>query len=181
MLGIRVARLPRRIKNETVTLRLSRYRDLSILSALFTPGLILQMNGQRNRLAPKAFRSLFSFSRWLRTTFQLVYIIEVPRSAGARIVGFIGCYDMEIGQSLCLSVAIFHLGDRQRGYGHQALELLLRDLQKNSIVETVCMEVLSTNLPSLSLCHKLGFAVRRHSETTTFLERQLSVQPQIEK
>jgi RimJ/RimL family protein N-acetyltransferase len=177
MLGIKVARFPLSIRNETVTLRRSRFRDLFRLFAFFTPELLLQMNGRMSEPDPKAFRSVLSFYRWLRATFQLVYIIETQKISGVRtILGFVGLYDVELGQRLYLTIAIFTRENRQQGYGRQALELLLQSLRETGLVKTVSMEVLRTNLPSLSLCNKLGFVVRYRNETTTLFEKQLSAQ-----
>lgn len=172
MFDIKIARFPLRMRNETLILRLYRFQDLPALFDLFTPELFLKMNG----ITVKAFRSVFAFYGWLRTTFQMVYIIEARRTANPQIVGFVGFYNIEVSQSLGLSLAIFHLEDRQRGYGQQALELLLQCLQKDGVVKTVHMEVLRTNFPSLRLCKRLGFVVRRHTESIAILERRLSSQ-----
>jgi ribosomal protein S18 acetylase RimI-like enzyme len=105
-----------------------------------------------------------------------VYIIETQRIAGVRTIGFVGLYNVEIGQRLFMTIAIFTPENRQQGHGRQALELLLQSLRENGIVKTVSMEVLRTNLPSLSLCNKLGFVVRYRNDTTTLFEKQLSAQ-----
>jgi RimJ/RimL family protein N-acetyltransferase len=93
----------------------------------------------------------------------VVYVIEVEEDGRCRIAGFAGLYNMQIGKSLWLSVAIFNPSDRRRGYGTRVLELLLDLLQRNGAAETVYAEVLKTNTTSLSFLRKLGFEVCNQS------------------
>jgi RimJ/RimL family protein N-acetyltransferase len=172
MLGIKAARFQRFMGNGAVTLRLYRFQDLPALYSCCTPEVFLRTNG----VAPEAFRSVLSFYRWLRTTFQLAYVVEGRRSGEPQMIGFVGLHNIEIGRSLWLSFVIFHLENRQRGYGGQALELLLHALQKNGAAKTVFVEVLKTNVPSLCFCKKLGFVVRRQSEDKVLLEKPLEKQ-----
>ena len=98
-------------------------------------------------------------------TFELLYVIEgrgAPQGAPrSRIIGFIGLYNVQAGEKLCLSIGIFDVRDRSRGYGTRALALLLDFLQRTSAVKTVHVEVQETNEASLRLFRKLGFTVQQ--------------------
>jgi RimJ/RimL family protein N-acetyltransferase len=143
------------MKNSGLTLRPYRLRDLPALRSLFAPEILFQASS----IEAGAFSSLFSLHRWLRTTFEVLYIIEAGENGRRRIVGFLGLYNIKIGQSLCLSLAIFNPKDRRRGYGRQSFGLLLDSLRNNNVARTVYVKVLKTNVPSLSFCKNLGFEV----------------------
>jgi RimJ/RimL family protein N-acetyltransferase len=107
------------------------------------------------------------------TTFPIVYVVRVSESGRHRIAGFVGLYNLDIGRSLQVSLAIFHPDDRHRGYGPQALTLLLQALQSNRVVKTVGVEVLKVNVASLHFCQKLGFAVCQQNEESFVLEKSI--------
>ncbi len=107
----------------------------------------------------------------MKNTFQVIYVIEIEENGGLRMIGIAGLYDMELGQKLKLSLAIFSPGDRGRGYGEKALTLLLSLLQEIGAAEVVYIEILRNNEPSLRLCRKLGFEVKRLYRDRLLLER----------
>jgi RimJ/RimL family protein N-acetyltransferase len=154
LFAVRIANFKRRMENCGLTLRLYRLGDLPMLRSLFTPEIFLETSGFGLKVS-----SLLGFYKWLKATFQMVYIIEVEENSGHKTVGFAGLYNMRIGRSLWLSLSIFNPKDRRRGYGEQVLRLLLDLLQENGAAETVYAEVLKTNVPSLCLLRKLGFEV----------------------
>ncbi len=154
------------MKNGGLTLRFYRLKDLPVLQLLFTPEIFLEAS----RAELKTSSSL-SFYRWIKSTFQIVYVIEVEETDGRRIVGFVGLYNMRVGQGLWISFAIFSPKDRRRGYGTKALELLLDLLQKNGAVEKIYANVSKTNAPSLCFLRKLGFEVSRRYEDSFILEK----------
>jgi RimJ/RimL family protein N-acetyltransferase len=141
-------------------------KDSYILWSLFKPKIFLEANGFELKAT-----SLLGFYEWLKITFQVIYLIEIKENVGRRIVGFTGLYDMQIGKSLWLSLAIFNPRDRRRGYGTRALKLLLDLLQKNGAAETVYAEVLRTNTPSLSFLRKLGFEICNQYEEKFLVKR----------
>ncbi len=107
----------------------------------------------------------------MKNAFHVIYVIENEEEGGPRIVGFAGLYDMELGRSLSLSLAVFNLEDRRQGYGEKALTVLLNLLNKNRAAEVVYAEILKSNMPSLRLCRKLGFKVKRLHQDTLLLEK----------
>jgi RimJ/RimL family protein N-acetyltransferase len=122
----------------------------------------------------KVFGSLASFWRWVRTTFQPVYVTEVEESSKAyRIIGFVGIYEAELGQSLWLSLVLFDPKDRKREYGQRTLQLLLSSLEEDRIVKRVCGEVLASNTASLRLLQKSGFDVCAQEHGRLLLRKQL--------
>jgi RimJ/RimL family protein N-acetyltransferase len=107
----------------------------------------------------------------MKSAFRVIYLIEIEENGGRRVIGFLGLYGMELGRNLSLSLTVFNPGDRRRGYGEEALTLLLNLLQKNKAAEAVYAEILKTNVPSLRLCRKLGFKVKRLHQDTLLLEK----------
>jgi RimJ/RimL family protein N-acetyltransferase len=164
---IRIVRFKRCMKYRELILRLRRFRDLPVLYSLLTPEILLEASG----IEPPAFGSLFFFWIWLKTAFHIVYVIEVEEMGNRRIIGFAGLYDMNIGQSLWLSLAVFNPKDRRRGYGKQTVGLLLECLQKNSAARTVFVEILRTNVASLRFFRKLGFEICKGYKDRFFLEK----------
>lgn len=167
--GITITKLPCSIGTDYLDLRSYRFKDLPVLYTLFTPEVILKACGMTH----SPFHSFLSFYKWLTTTFPIVYVIQVRESGRRRIVGFAGLYHLDLGRSLQVSLAIFHPDDRQRGYGQQALMLLLQALQSNRVVKTVGVEVLKVNVASLRFCQKLGFAVCGQNEERFVLEKSV--------
>ena len=171
LFGVRTANFKRHMENCGLTLRLYRLSDLPMLRSLFTPEIFLETSGFELKVS-----SLLGFYKWLKATFQMVYVIEVEENGGHKTVGFAGLYNMKIGQSLWLSLAIFNPKDRKRGYGEQVLGLLLDHFQKNGAAETVYAEVLKTNVPSLCFLRKLGFEVSGCYEDSFILEKRSKVE-----
>ena len=155
LFGIKVVSFKRRLEEGGVVLQLCRWRDLPILHSLFSPEIVLEAGG----IGHRAFDSLFYFWIWLKRTFRMVYIIELEEIGGWRIIGFAGLYDMKVGESLWLSLAVFDPKDRRRGYGKQAAEILFECLRKRGIAKTIFVEISRRNVASLQFFGKLNFRV----------------------
>ncbi len=162
--GVKIVHFRRSVKNGLLTLQLCRLRDLRILYSLLTPEIF-----PKARVCKGKPYSLFSFYRWLKRTFQVIYLIEVEEKEGRRMVGFAGVYDMELGERLSLSLTVFNPEDRNQGYGEKALTLLLNLIERNGAAKVVYAETLRSNVPSLRLCKKLGFEVKRHDQDRLLL------------
>jgi RimJ/RimL family protein N-acetyltransferase len=165
LLRVRIVNFKPHIENRGLTLRLYRLKDLFALLPLFTPEIFLEASGCILKGS-----SLLGFYKWLKATFQVIYLIEIEENEGHRIVGFAGLYNMKIGKRLWLSLAIFNPRDRRQGYGTRSLELLLDLLQKNGAAETVYAEVLKRNVPSLRFLRRLGFEVCSRYEEKCLLK-----------
>jgi ribosomal protein S18 acetylase RimI-like enzyme len=168
LIGIKIVRFKRRLEEGEVALQFCRLRDLPTFRSLITSK-VFQDPASATR---QASCSLFSFLKWVMKTFQVIYLIEVDRPPRRRIIGFVGLYNMELGRSLRLSLAVFNPQDRSRGYGEKALKLLLNLLQENGAAEVVYAEILKSNVPSLRLCRKLGFEVKRLYSDRLLLEKE---------
>jgi len=165
--GITITKVPYFVGNDDLALRAYRFKDLRTLYTLFTPEVVFTACG----ITDRPFHSLLSFRKWLITTFPIGYVIQVGEVDRRRVVGFVGLYNFEPGRSLWISLAIFHPEDRQRGYGQQALTLVLQTLRTNHVVKTVGVEVLKVNKASLRFCQKLGFAIRGQNAQSFVLEK----------
>jgi RimJ/RimL family protein N-acetyltransferase len=108
--------------------------------------------------------------KWLLLTFQVIYLIEMEK----KLLGFIGLYNMKPGKSLNLSIAVFDPDDRGKGYGTDALGLLLPYLQKKGLAEEVVAEVASANMRPLSFLAKAGFEIIGHKDERIVLSKKLS-------
>jgi RimJ/RimL family protein N-acetyltransferase len=149
------------------TLRLYSLWDLHLLHSMFDSEVFLRASG----VTQKPFASLLSFWKWLRATFQVIYIIESLEHSGSRTIGFMGLYDMQIGQSLRLSMAIFNPEDRRGGFGRKSLELLFNYLECHALVRVVYAEVLKDNTESFHFLTKFGFDVSGEHKDRLTLER----------
>jgi RimJ/RimL family protein N-acetyltransferase len=170
LIGIRTGRFRTHMEESGLALRLYRPGDLTALRSLCKKEVFLAASGVRL----KAFSSLMSFWAWMHTTFQVFYVIEVEESNNAhRIIGFVGIYKIELGESLWVSLVLFDAKDRGQGYGQRALELLITSLQEDRIVKRVCGEILAGNTGSLRLLEKLGFDVFAQAHGRFLLRKQL--------
>lgn len=168
-LGIRTARFKGRMEECGLVLRLCRFRDLPAVHSLCDPEIFLTASDAHVR----AFGSLASLWSWIHKTFQVFYLIELEEKIAHRIIGFVGIYKTELGESLWVSLVLFDVKDRRRGYGQYALELLLTSLQEDRIVQRVYAEALACNTGSLRLLEKLGFNVFAQEHGRLFLQKQL--------
>lgn len=168
MTGIKVVRIPRRIRSENVSLRLFRLQDLPALSRLFHED--MPMSSQAMSTAPK---NLWSFRKWIFRTFQILYLIEQKAENKFTIHGFIGLYDIRLGENLCLAIGIFDPGERRHGLGSQALRALLNTLGKCGAANTIQAQIAQSNLASVHLFDKLGFDIRERSAEHLTMEKSL--------
>ena len=70
----------------------------------------------------------------------------------------LGCVDLTEydGRKAFVSILIFDLGNRRKGFAENALRLVV-DYAKSLGMQTLYASIFSDNLPSLSLFKKLGF------------------------
>jgi RimJ/RimL family protein N-acetyltransferase len=108
--------------------------------------------------------------KWLLLTFQVIYLIEM----GKTVLGFVGLYNVKPEKNLNLSVELFNPDDRGKGYGTDALGLLLPYIQEKGLAEEVVAEVSSTNTRSLSFFAKAGFEIIGHKDARIVLSKKLS-------
>jgi RimJ/RimL family protein N-acetyltransferase len=155
-LGIKFTRFRRILECGTLRLRLLRIKDHFLLRSLFRREDLrgIGFNGF------EPFHSLFSFCRWLISSIQVSYLVEIQNPFGGwRIVGFVGLYNMRTSRTPYLSVLLFDPKDRRQGHGRQALNLLFNFLTETAVAQEVFVEVLETNVSSIAFLQKLGFQV----------------------
>jgi RimJ/RimL family protein N-acetyltransferase len=134
---------------------------------------VVAVNDLVSVLGPKPLSSVMSFWKWVHTTFQLLYIIEIEKSDTRRIIGVLGIYNMQVGRELWVSLLVFDSKYCGRGYGRSALRVLLSSLQKDRTLRRVCGEVSLTNIQSLRLLQRLGFLTYGHNEDRLLLQKSL--------
>ncbi len=159
-LSLRVVRFKPILADKDLSLRICGLWDLARLKTLFDPGLFLQTAGREVR----PFRSLFSVHKWLKSTFDLLYFIEVQAHGKKRIVGFVGFYGLRAEERLWMSLAIFDVDDRRRGYGGRAVQLVCDFLQYETGIKRVFVEVAKRNHTSLSFFQACSFSRRGQSD-----------------
>ncbi len=138
--------------------------DLARLRRLFE-GAAFPGSGCGNR----TFRSILSFTKWLLVTFRVIYLMEMKKT----VFGFVGLYGMKPGERLILSIAIFNPEDRGKGYGTEALGLLLPHLGKRGLAGEVIAEVSGTNTRSLSFFKEAGFVVTGSKDDRIVLSKKI--------
>jgi diamine N-acetyltransferase len=169
LLGIRVIRFEPKIKGEQLTLRLLCIRDLFILRSTFRSELPPEIGGA----ALESFGFLASLWRWLRSTFQVLYVIERERAYAHRIVGFIGLYDLDMGRRASLSTVLFDPRDRRQGYGRESVHILLDFLEKAGVAKQVYVEVLKGNLTSMMFFQEMGFKIQASHSDCLLMTKKL--------
>jgi RimJ/RimL family protein N-acetyltransferase len=168
MFGIKIRRLPRIIRGDKVTLRLYHLNDLPILhrcsrSVDTTPGLHAFGSSSGN---------LWSFKRWIGRTFQVLYlIIDHEASQASRIAGYIGLYDIRLGEQLTLSIGIFDPRHRGIGLGRKAMEILLEAVANCRAAQTIQVEIAHSHVQSLAFFKQLGFDIRQQSERALLMAK----------
>ena len=168
---IKAARFQRNMKSTEISLRLYSLKDLYTLYSLFNLGNLINSDTIRYGV----FNYPSYFCRLMFNKFHVFYVIEVMEKDVSRIIGFMGLYNIVIGQTVFLSVAIIKPDDQRQGYGKGAIELLLNNLKKNNIVKSIYVEVLTTNKPSLCFFKGLGFEICRQYNDRSLLEKNLYI------
>ena len=147
----RVVRVNIPVDMEDHNIRLRRLR--------FSDGLFI-MNGLKDEVILNAsglsrpiHTSWFSLWWWIKKTFIPAYCIECD----SKPIGFIGLYDLKIGESTEISLAIFDNSFRRRGYGTRAFKLLALHLQRHSVVRKVRAKVMRDNHHAISFWRRAGF------------------------
>ena len=158
-LGLRAVRFKPVLIDKELSLRICRLWDLARLKTRFDPRLFLQAAGRE--IQP--FRSLFSFRKWLKSTFDLFYLIEIQEHGKQRITGFVGFYGVRAEEHLWMSLAVFDANDRRRGYGARAVELVCDFLRYETGIKRVFVEVAKENHASLSFFQACSFRPENES------------------
>jgi ribosomal protein S18 acetylase RimI-like enzyme len=109
-------------------------------------------------------RNILSFRQWMAKTFQVLYLIEQKSEGKSVITGYIGLYDIKLGERLCMAVGIFDPQDRGYGLGKQAVQVLLNGLGRCRAAANIDVEVARSNLTSLGLFDNLGFDICERTE-----------------
>jgi RimJ/RimL family protein N-acetyltransferase len=155
LLGINILRFKERIENQRLRLPLLKIKDLAVLCSLCPHEYFA---GTRVWEA-RPFFSLFSFWRWLRASFEAFYLVEIKAVGKDRMIGFVGLYNLEIGQRVYLSAVLFDPEDRRQGCGRQALTLLFNFLKEAGVIREGRAQVFKNNVVSLAFLQTLGFEV----------------------
>ena len=82
----------------------------------------------------------------------------------------LGCVDLTEydGKKAFVSILIFDLGNRRKGFAENALRLMI-DYAKSLGLQTLCANILPENLPSISLFEKVGFVKENGSRFVRLL------------
>jgi RimJ/RimL family protein N-acetyltransferase len=152
-LGLRTVRFKPVLVDAELRLRICRWWDLARLKTRFDPELLGQAAGREVR----PFRSLLSFRKWLKSTFDLCYLIEIQENGQRRIIGFEGFYGVRPKEHVWMSLAIFDADDRRCGYGSRTVELVCAFLQHETGIKRIFVEVAKRNQASLSFFQACSF------------------------
>ncbi len=154
LVGVKFLAFERTMQGRGLMVRTCRLREIPLLVSLFEADIHMQASGLR-----PGSNSLLSFVKWVKRVFSVLYVIEIREVDQSRIVGFIGIYRMKMGESLCLAIAIFKPLDRRRGYGEEALRLVVDSLRRKRVAKSVYAEVGTANQVSLGFFKKSGFEI----------------------
>jgi RimJ/RimL family protein N-acetyltransferase len=144
-----IARIPDIIVNGDMHLRRCGLSDFPFLIG----GLKKQGILRPRELHKAEFLLWLSAWWWMRTTFTVIYCIE----HSSERVGFIGLYNLKLGESSEITLMIFRREHRRCGYGSKAFSLFAGYLKSHDILDKIIVKTEIENLVALTFWQKLGF------------------------
>ncbi len=141
--------IPARIEDTKIRLRRLRLSDGPFIINGLKDEIILNSCGVSRPINS----SWFSLWWWLKKTFMPAYCIEI----NSKPIGFIGLYDLVLGESAEISLAIFDKKFRRRGYGSRAFKLFAHQLRRRSVVKEIRAKIIRDNRQALSFWSAVGF------------------------
>jgi RimJ/RimL family protein N-acetyltransferase len=171
-IGVKAIGFHRRIKGEHITLRLLRLMDLPLLRSTLRPALLREFGAE----APQSFGALTSLWKWLKTSFQILYLIEKKSACARHIVGMVGLYDLDVGSRAYLSAFLFDPRDRGQGFGRESVCLFLENLEKVGVARSIYVEVLRRNSTSLRFFRKMGFKIQTTHSNCLLMAKNLDIE-----
>jgi len=142
-------RIPRSMKDGDIKLRPVRIIDGPFLSNGLRDKDMLAANG----LSCPISLSWFSVWWWLKKNFVLSYCIE----NNSKRIGFIGLYNLLLGNSAEMTLIIFEKDNRRLGLGTRAFNVFAQNLRRYSIARKIKVRVKTDNGIALSFWEKIGF------------------------
>lgn len=143
------AKIPADMEDDNLRLRRLRFSDGPFIMNGLKDEIIANANG----LIRPINASWFFLWWWMKKTFMHAYCIECD----SKPIGFIGLYDLMLGESTEISLTIFDKTLRRQGYGTRSFKLLAQHLQKHSVVREMRAKVMRDNHSALSFWRKIGF------------------------
>lgn len=143
------ARIPRYIEDGHIGLRLLRLFDVPFLFNGFKDQEILAANGLTNPISS----SWLSVWWWIKKTFTLIYCIKCD----SKRIGFIGLYNLKLGQSAEMTLVIFDKDKRRKGNGTKAFHIFTQNLKRCDMIEKITVKVKEDNYASIAFWTGLGF------------------------
>jgi RimJ/RimL family protein N-acetyltransferase len=132
-----------------------KLRPLRIFDGHFIhKGLKDKIGLRTNGLSRLSGSSWFSVWWWITKTYRYSFCIELD----SRPIGFIGLYNLALGESADISLVIFEETFRRRGYGTRSFKLFAQSLRRHSIMKKIFIAVKTDNQRALSFWKKLGFS-----------------------
>jgi RimJ/RimL family protein N-acetyltransferase len=141
--------IQRCLTDNDIRLRPVRIVDARLLYSGFHSADFLKTNG----LAQPISSSWFSLWWWIKKTFTHAYCIVINGKSS----GFIGVHKLCPGLSAAISLSLFEVEMRRKGYGMRSFQLLVRSLQSDFAVKRIFVRVRKDNLISLAFWKELGF------------------------
>jgi RimJ/RimL family protein N-acetyltransferase len=142
-------RIPRHIEYAQIGLRQLRFSDIPFLCDRLRGKEIFATNG----LSKQISLSWLSVWWWIRKTFTLIYCIKCD----SKRIGFIGLYNLKLGESAEMTLVIFDKDMRRLGYGSKVFTAFTNYLKDHYIVKKIVVRIKTDNLVSISFWQKLGF------------------------
>lgn len=155
------AKIPRYMKDNDLRLRPLRIFDGPFIGEGLRDEVVLKANG----LSSPISSSWWAVWWWIKRTFVITYCIECD----SRRIGFVGLYDLRLGELAEISIVIFDKNVRRVGYGSRAFTMLSQNLRKYSVVEKVVARVKTDNNISISFLQKLGFKEMNAADGITIM------------
>ncbi len=183
LIGVKCFSFDQRMESRKLMVRLFRLREIPLLMSLLQTDIFARVSGLSLGSSSQEYalmlgplgrgESLLSFLKWIKNIFSVLYVIEKKEIDRPRVVGFIGIYGVK-EESLRLALAIFNPSDRRRGYGKEALEVVIDSLRRKRVAKAAYVEVDAANEVSLNFFKNCGFEICQKVRDRWVLSKRIS-------
>ena len=167
------------MKSENISLRALEPSDISFLYALENSPDIWQISGTTNPFSQKILEDYINNIQDIYADKQLRLVI--CKNQNKQPIGTIDLFDFEPKHlRIGIGILIKDTGNRSKGYGKEALQILIEYCKHTLLLKQVYCNILASNTHSLNLFKSVGFIVSGHKKdwikTQTSWEDELFLQ-----
>jgi RimJ/RimL family protein N-acetyltransferase len=161
-----LCRVPGRLSEGTISLRLYRFADAPRLSRLISDDGLMQLEGST---WSRTVRRAVAWRR-CKNGFQLVYTLL----RDSEIIGMAGFYNLVCGESTELAILIGPESERRQGYGSAAFRLLSQVAAERLRVNRLTVRIAHDNPEGRAFWEGVGFCATEKGGGKLFFQKDLT-------